>query len=56
MKHICCNCHITSTHICDSNETSFFIFENIRLDVSIDGADDVDPNLCLIKGNVIFFY
>jgi hypothetical protein len=25
-------------------------FSPPRLDVSIDGADDVDPNLCLIKG------
>ena len=24
--------------------------EKSRLDVSIDGADDVDPDLCLIKG------
>lgn len=24
--------------------------ERSRLDVSIDGADDVDPNLCLVKG------
>lgn len=29
--------------LCTLNEKS-------RLDVSIDGADDVDPNLCLIKG------
>ena len=47
---MCCN------RTCDTNETSSFIFKNIRLDVSIDGADDVDPNLCLIKGNVIFAY
>lgn len=24
--------------------------ERSRLDVAIDGADDVDPNLCLVKG------
>ena len=47
---MCCN------RTCDTNETSSFILKNIRLDVSIDGADDVDPNLCLIKGNVIFAY
>ena len=24
--------------------------EHSRLDIAIDGADDVDPNLCLVKG------
>ena len=54
--------HYEITGVCTSNKTAFLAKEldinivevnDVKIDLAIDGADEVDPNLNLIKGGAV---